>query len=117
MTTHVKEQETTFYEELQKCKDLDLRDNRGKRLNLALILIGLVLGLLRKRDGTLSSIHRSMVNNHNKTCAALYIEEEAVVSRLHLPILLSKVNRVVFEALLLSRYGIRLSDDQKKWFA
>jgi len=111
------EQETTFYEDLQKCKDLDLRDLRGRRLNLALVLLGLILGLLRKRDGTLSSIHRSMVNNHYKTCMALGVENERVVSRSHLPVLLSKVNRLVFERLLLSRFGIKLNDDQKQWFS
>ncbi len=114
---HAMEQETTFYEDLQKCKALDLRDKRGKRLDLALVLLGLILGLLRKRDGILSSIHRSMVNNHDKTCMALGIENEPVVSRSHLPVLLSKVNRIVFESLLLNRFGIKLSDEQKHWFA
>jgi predicted transposase YbfD/YdcC len=111
------EQETTFYEDLQKCKGLDLRDNRGKQLNLALVLLGLILGLLRKRDGTLSSIHRSMVNNHRKTCMALGVDNEDIVSRSHLPVLLGKVNRIVFEDLLLSRLGIKLNDEQKQWFA
>ncbi|MEZ5040981.1 MAG: hypothetical protein R2828_13880 [Saprospiraceae bacterium] len=62
MSTHDYKQETTFYEELQNRTDIDLRDNRGKRHNLAFILPGLAIGLLRKRDGQLSSIHRSMVN-------------------------------------------------------
>jgi len=53
------QQETTFYEDLQKSEALDLRDNRSKRHNLALPLVGLNLAILRKRDGTLSS-HRNM---------------------------------------------------------
>lgn len=110
-------QETTFYEDLQKSKDLDLRDNRGKRHNLCLVLMGLMLALLRKRDGGLSSIHRSMENNQEKTCESLGIDNEKVVSRSHLPILLGKVNRSVLENLLMKHYGIELEEEQKHWFA
>lgn len=110
-------QETTFYEELQNHKGLDLRDNRGKRHDLALVLLGLIIGLLRNRDGTLSSIHRSMENKHSETCVALKIDNQSVVSRSHLPVLLSKVNRAAFEELLFKRFGIRLNEEQKKWFA
>ena len=94
------EQETTFYEELQNSPNIDLRDNRGKRLNLALVLVGVVIGLLRKRDGVLSSIHRSMKNNHEHLCLALGIDNEKVISRAHLPRILMKVNRWAFENLL-----------------
>lgn len=111
------EQETTFYDDLQKSKDLDLRDNRGKRHNMALTLVGLILAILRKRDGTLSSMHRSMENNQEQTCAAIGIDNEKVVSRSHLPILLSKVNRRVFESLLFAHYGLELNDQEKQWFA
>lgn len=111
------DQETTFYEDLQKSEDLDLRDNRGKRHNLALTLVGLILSILRKRDGTLSSMHRSMENNQERICAALGIDNEKVVSRSHLPIILSKVNRRVFESLLFAHYGIELNDQEKQWFA
>ena len=110
-------QETTFYEDLQKCKDIDLRDNRGKRRNLALVLTGLILAILRNRDGTLSSMHRSIKHNHAKMCAAIGIDNERVVSRSHFPILLSKVNREAFEGLLFARYGIELNENQKQWFA
>jgi predicted transposase YbfD/YdcC len=111
------EQETTFFEDLQKCKDLDLRDKRGKSCNLALTLTGLILAILRKRDGTLSSIHRSIEHTQDKICAALGIDNETVVSRSHLPVLLSKVNRLAFERLLFAHYGVELSDHQKHWFA
>lgn len=110
-------QETTFYEDLQKSKDLDLRDPRGKRHDLSLVLTGLIIALLRKRDGTLSSIYRSMENMHEQLCAALGIENERIVSRSHLPILLSKVNGNVFSALLLARYGVKFTEEQKQWFA
>ncbi len=111
------EQETTFYEEMQNHSTLDLRDNRGKRHNLALVLLGLVIGLLRKRDGVLSSIHRSMQNTQVELCAALGIDNEPVVSRAHFPRLLMKVNRIAFEDLLFQHYGIALSEQEKQWFA
>lgn len=111
------EQETTFYEDLQKCEDIDLRDNRGKRLDLGLVLLGVILAMLRYRDGTLSSIHRSMVNNQAKLCEALGIDNKRVVSRSHLPRILTKVSRVAFEQLLFKYAKIELTEEQKQWFA
>lgn len=117
MTTHKEKQETTFYEQIQNCSDLDLRDKRGKRLDLAFNLLGLTLGLLRKRDGKLSSIHRSMTNKNEELCAFLGIDNQKVVSRSHLPILLEKVNLPAFERLLFSNYGLVLSEEEKEWFS
>jgi len=111
------EQEKTFYEQLQEVEGLDLRDKRGTRLNLPLALLGLLIGLLRKRDGCLSSVHRSMKNKHKALCDVLGLDNEEVVSRPHLPILLQKVNLPVFEALLFSNYGIKLSETEKFWFS
>jgi predicted transposase YbfD/YdcC len=110
-------QETTFYEQLQNCKELDLRDNRGKRHNLAFVLLGLSLGLLRKRDGSLSSIHRSMVNKNSELCMFLEIDYQEVISRSHLPIILKKVSLCAFENLIFENYGIELSAEEKSWFA
>jgi hypothetical protein len=45
---------------------LDLRDERGKELNLPLFLMGLLLALLRHKDGNLSGIHRSMKDKHRE---------------------------------------------------
>lgn len=58
-----------------------------------------------------------MKNKHEKTCAALDLDNENLVSRSHFPILLSKVNRKAFEQLLLGHYGIELSEEQQQWFA
>lgn len=117
MPTYDYEQETTFYEELQKREGLDIRDNRGKRHNLAFIVIGLVIGLLRNRDGTLSSIHRSMVNTHQILCGLLEVEIEKAVSRAQLPRILEKVNLELFEQLLFTHFGIELSEEEQQWFA
>ena len=107
----------SFYEEMQNCSALDLRDNRGKTHDLAFILLGVLLGILRRRDGTLSSIHRSMVNTNVALCYFLYIPEQPVVSRSHLPIVLQKVDVEVFDYLLFTHYGFRLSVEQKQWFS
>jgi len=113
----MKEQETTFYEQMQNSKSLDLRSNIGKRHNLAFVLLGLVIALLRKRDGFLSSIHRSMENMNKVLCSSLSIECQRVVSRSHLPILLKKVDLKTFEGFVFSNYGIELSKEEKEWFA
>jgi len=117
MPTHDYGQETTFYEELQNRKDIDLRDNRGKRHDLAFVLLGVLIGLLRKRDGRLSSIHRSMVNMHTSLIAALGVDNEKVISRSQLPRVLEKVNLKGFEELLFTHFKIELSCEEKQWFA
>lgn len=110
-------QGTTFYEQLQNCKDLDLRDPRGKIHNLAFILVGLTIGLLRNRDGCLSSIHRSMKNKNMELCCFLSLDNQKVISRSHLPVILKKVSLKVFEDLLFSAYGIHLDKEEKTWFS
>jgi len=113
----MKDKETTFYKEIRTNEALDLRDNRGKRHNLGLVLLGLLIGLLRNRDGCLSSLHRSMKNTHTHLCLFLGIDDEGVVSRSHLPKLLKKVSLSEFEAILFRYYGIELQKEEKAWFA
>ena len=117
MSTHDKQQETTFYEELQKRKEIDLRDNRGKRHDLAFVLVGVIIALLRNRDGKLSSIHRSMVNMHTSIIEVLGVDNQKVISRSQLPRILEKVNLKGFEELLFHHSEIKLSQDEKQWFA
>lgn len=117
MSTHTNAQETTFFNELQRSTSLDLRDQRGKRHNLGLVLVGLLLGLLRGRDGNLSSIHRSMVNTHDRLCSILNIDNQTVVSRAQFPRILQKVNLEVFQNLLFKHYQIELSEKEQQWFA
>lgn len=110
-------QETTFYEQLQDCPELDLRDCRGKTHDLAFVLLGLTISLSRDRDGCLSSIHRSMQNKNIELCEFLSIDIQTVISRSHLPVLLKKVSLTAFEKLLFSYYGIQLNDKEQEWFA
>ena len=110
-------EETTFYQQLQASSTLDLRDNRGKVHDLAFVLVGLSLGLFCNRDGCLSSIHRHMTNTHSRLCTFLGIENQKVISRSHLPILLQKVNVEVFALLLYQSYQFELSEAEKAWFS
>jgi len=117
MTTYTKEQETTFYEEIQNCDGLDLRDRRGKIHDLSFVLLGLLIGLLRNRDGNLSSLHRSMENTHLELCDLLSLDIESVISRSHLPRILKKVSLEKFEGLVYKWFKIELAGREKKWFA
>ncbi len=113
----MKAKDKTFYEKLQVCEGLDLRDNRGKIHELAFVLLGVSLALLRNRDGNLSSIFRSMKNKNFELCLFLGIDNQPVVSRSQLPLILSKVDVDVFETLLFSEMGIKLNEKEKLWFA
>lgn len=112
-------QETTFYEELQKCKELDLRDKRGLVHELAYVLVLFTVSLFRGRDGNMSRIHRSMKNKHKELSNSLsvnYIKSDKVISRSYLPIFLEKIDGYVFSNLLQKFYGVELTESERKWF-
>lgn len=108
---------TTFYSELESLSGLDKRDERGKRHDLSIVILGVILALLSKRDGNLSSIQRHMKNHYAKTCAFIGKTPYRVVSRSQLPLVLSAVDLGVFEAHIFNFYGITLSEEEKKWFS
>ena len=91
------EDSKSFFEKLQNAEGLDLRDNRGKRHDLAVILVGVTIAVLSNRDGCLSSIHRHLVNHYEKLVTALRIKKERAVSRSQLPLILEKVAVPVFD--------------------
>lgn len=74
------EDNRSFFEKLQKAEGLDLRDNRGKRHDLAVVLVGVTIAVLSNRDGCLSSIHRHLKNHYEKLVAVLGIERKQTVS-------------------------------------
>jgi predicted transposase YbfD/YdcC len=86
---------------------------------VAVVLAGVILALLSNRDGNLSSLWRHMRNNYAQLLQHLPLENYpcGVVSRPHLPILLSKVCGTVFDRLIFAEYGVKLSKKQRKWFA
>ena len=98
---------------------MDLRDNRGQEHEIAVVLMGVILAILSNRDGNLSSLHRHMENRYDLLLQELKLENyhRQVVSRSHLPIVLSKVSWKVFNQLIFQDFGIKLSKKQRKWFA
>jgi len=108
---------TLLFSSLQNEERLDKRDNRGKRHKVALLLVELALSMLSGRDGSLSSLYRKMVQNHERVCEHLGIRLCRVISRSHLPILLSKVDIDCFESVLRSLGTDSLGEGEKAWFA
>lgn len=115
--TPCENQNTTFFEKLQQTKGLDLRDERGKRHDLAVVLVGVAIALLSNRDGNLSSIHRHLENHYEKLCEVLEIEPKRAVSRSQLPLCLEKVSVEVFDRLVFENWGVKLTSEERKWFA
>lgn len=111
------EDSRSLFEKLQQAEGLDLRDNRGKRHDLAVVLVGVVLALLSKRDGCLSSIHRHVVKRYARLVAELGVEYRRPISRAQLPRLLGQVAVAVLDELLLAHGASALVEEEKKWFA
>lgn len=108
---------TTFYQLLEQTPGLDGRDNRGKKHSMALVLTGLVLALCCGRDGKLSGLHRHIVNHFDALCAATHTQHPSAISRAQLPLLLAKINGVLFAKLLFDWFGLTLDAELKRWFA
>ena len=108
---------TTFYQLLDQTPGLDGRDNRGKKHPIALVLTGLVLALCCGRDGKLSGLHRHIVNHFDALCATTQSKHKTAISRAQLPLLLAKINGVLFAELLFDWFGLTLDAETKRWFA
>ncbi len=71
------EDNRSFFEKLQNEKGLDLRDSRGKRHDLAVVSVGVMIALLSNRDGCLSSIRwQSRKNHYEKLVKVLGVGKE-----------------------------------------
>lgn len=108
---------TTFFQLLDQTPDLDMRDNRGKRHSLALVLTGLMAALCCGRDGNLSRLHRHMTNHFDALLEVTQLTGHKAISRAQLPLLLAKVNGLRFAQILFEWFGFLLDEDQKRWFS
>ena len=117
MSTLPAAQCSTFYQALQQCEGLDLRDNRGKVHAVELVLTGVLIGLCRNRDGVLSAIHRSIQNTHAHLCTHLGITAHPPISGAQLPFVLKSIDVRLFSNLLFEFCGIELNKEEKQWFA
>jgi len=50
----------SFFEKLQNCDGLDLRDSRGKRHDLAVVLLGVAIAVLSNRDIVFSYLRQRL---------------------------------------------------------
>ena len=111
------EESKSLFEKLPQAEGLDLRDKRGQRHEVAVVLVGVTLALLSKRDGCLSSLHRHVVHHYESLVAALGGEVKRAISRAQLPRLLEKVAGSVFDELIGAHFGVALNEREKRWFA
>jgi hypothetical protein len=88
---------------------LDLRDNRGKRHELTVVLIGGAIAVLSNREGNLSALQRHLTKRYKQLMEVLGLPVGRAVSRSQLPVILEKVAVDVFDDLLFESYGIQLS--------
>ncbi len=107
----------TLFDKLQNAEGLDLRDNRGKRHDLAVVLLGVMIAVLSNRDGNLSKIHRHLEKRYEPLMEVLGLPIEKAVSRSQLPLILEKVSVTVFDNLLFENFGVKLNEEEMKWFA
>ncbi|QHW01061.1 ISAs1 family transposase [Spirosoma endbachense] len=108
---------TAFFQLLNQTAELDSRDNRGKKHTMALVLSGLTCALCCGRDGSLSSLHRHMVNHFTVLCQATSSTQPTAISRAQLPLVLAKVNLGVFAKLLFEWFAIDLPALAGCWLA
>ena len=108
---------TTSFQTLHKIPCLDTRDNRGKKYSIALVITGVALDLCCGRDDSLSSLHRHMVSKFETLCQATQQQVAKPISRAQLPLLLAKVNGVLFAKLLFDWFRLELDAYVKRWFA
>ncbi len=110
-------QVTSFYRQIQNYSGLDLRDNRGKKLDFAFVLLSLIIALLRGRDATLSGIQRGMQNTNEALCSFLGLDNKRAISRSYLPFFLKTIALEPLEALLFKNFGLDLKSEERAWFA
>lgn len=95
----------------------DLRDNRGKRHSLALVIAGFVLATLVGRQ-KLSSIHRFIVNRAAWLGELTQTETSRPISRAHLPRLLDGLDWPVLNGLVERCFGVRVRHgEEQPWVA
>lgn len=86
-------------------KDLpDVRDNRGKRHSLVILIVTFVFATLVNRS-KVSSIHRYMDNKIDWLREVTGVHDATVISRAHLPRMLAKINWIELSVVINEYYG------------
>lgn len=109
------EKAASFIEALHNLTDP--RDDRGKRIDLAFILGGVVLAIMSGRS-KLSSIHRYIWNRADWLRKVTKMPKARLISRAHLPRLLAILPLDDLNDIVEAHFGVRLEvNDSDKWVA
>jgi predicted transposase YbfD/YdcC len=100
-----------------RTSNLDLRDIRGKRHALEVVLTGVVMALMSVQDGSLSALHQHMKTYYSDLCAVLGSECKRVVSRAQLPLILGKVRWEMLNDLILEHFGHQIVQEGAHWYS
>lgn len=104
-----------FLESLEEIPDR--RDNRGKEHELSFLLFGVTLAILSGR-AKLSSIQRYIANRIKQLRRITGKPEAGVISRAHLPRILSSVDRDALNQVTMNHFGVLLIEtDEDQWQA
>ena len=82
----------------------DTRDNRGKRHSLVILIVTVVFATLVNRS-KVSSIHRYMNNKIHWLREITGIHDAKIISRSHLPRMLSKIDWIALSVVINECYG------------
>lgn len=85
----------------------DNRDNRGKKHQIAFVVVGVIIAILVGRNKA-SSIHRYLKNKFEWLCEITNFEAESVISRAQLPRLLLKVNWSIVNELTIRYFSVTI---------
>ncbi len=105
---------TSFMTKLKQL--VDVRDNRGKRHELAFVLGSIVLAIMSGRSYG-SSIQRFIKNRIKWLRRILGNLEAKPVSRAQLPRILAKVDWVALNEIIWVHFGFKIEVEQNKWYA
>lgn len=97
---------TSFYDSLL-LELPDNRDNRGKKHQLAFVVVGVIIAILIGRTKA-SSIHRYLKNKFDWLCEITNFEAECVISRAQLPRLLLMVNWQIINQLTIRYFSVEV---------
>lgn len=105
---------TSFMAKLKRL--VDLRDNRGKRHELAFVLGGVVLAIMSGRSYA-SSIHRFIKHRIKWLRRVLGNPKANPVSRAQLPRILAEVDWRALNEIIEMHFGFKIKVKQNEWYA
>jgi len=112
-----KNQVKAYYEYLQ-AQLVDKRDNRGKRHNLAFILTGMLIALLRSgKRLNMASIHRWMQREHAQLVAETGSESRKAISDVQLRRVLAGLDYSLYNQVNQTYFGKSVSGSEGFWQA